>query len=167
MDIGAITVLILDVDGVLTPGDVTFDETLSRSMSFNIHDGCAIGVWRRVGHRLAILSGRRSPIVQERAAELGIDKIRQGVVDKGRELGTLLNEMGATEDSTCYIGDDLTDIEPIRRCGFGVAVADAVPTVKRWAQYVTRRDGGAGAVAEVIELILRKQQRWTSSIVGT
>ncbi|MEE9293864.1 MAG: HAD hydrolase family protein [Phycisphaerae bacterium] len=162
MDLSEIRLLVLDVDGVLTPGDVSFDEDQNRLMRFDIHDGCALKLWHEAGYRSAILSGRRSTIVQRRALEMGISVIRQGVADKGEAFDMLLSECDTPAEATCFVGDDLPDLGPLDACGFAVAVANAVPAVKRVADYVALRGGGAGAVAEVIELILRKQGRWAS-----
>jgi len=160
MNLRGIDTLILDVDGVLTPGDVTFADQGSRVMSFNIHDGLAIKRWQRAGHRVAILSGRVSPVVDRRAAELGIARVLQSVSDKDRAYVELLREFETMPDAVCCMGDDHPDIPVLRNCGFAVVVANAAPAVKRWADYVTRRPGGQGAVAEAIELVLRKQRRW-------
>lgn len=159
MDLADIDTLVLDVDGVLTGGTVIYDDDQNRVMAFHIHDGSAVKRWRSAGRRVGLLSGRRSGIVRRRAVELGIDSVHQGVEDKGVGLGALLRSLGSTEAATCYVGDDLADVEPLRACGFGVAVANAVPTLKRCADYVTRHAGGAGAVAEVIELLLRAKDR--------
>lgn len=159
IDFSRLTVLVLDVDGVLTPGDVTYSESAGRIVSFNIHDGMAIRSWQRAGHRVAVLSGRRCATVERRCAELEIGHVHQGVSDKGPGFSALLAEMGIGPESVCYLGDDLPDVEPLRRSGFGVAVANAVPALKRCAAYVTRRRGGEGAVAECVDYILRKQRR--------
>lgn len=165
MDLKAINLLILDVDGVLTDGSIVMSESSSSENGiltkvFQVQDGCAIKRWRRVGHQAALISGRRSPVVARRAGELGIEAVEQGCDDKAAAYGRMLKGMRATDAAVCYVGDDLPDLAPMRRCAFPVAAANAVPSVKRVAQYVTRLPGGAGAVAEVIELILRKQQRW-------
>ena len=160
MDFDAIHLLILDVDGVLTDGSIVMGESGSVTKVFSVHDGYALKLWRRVGHEIAILSGRTSPAVERRAAELGIEAVRQGCEDKLAVYDRLLEAVRATDAAVCYVGDDAPDLPPMRRCTFPVAVANAVPVVKQTAQYVTRRPGGAGAVAEVIELILRKQRRW-------
>jgi 3-deoxy-D-manno-octulosonate 8-phosphate phosphatase (KDO 8-P phosphatase) len=164
MDLSTIQLLVLDVDGVLTRGDVTFGDDDRRVMSFNIHDGCALKVWHEAGYRSAILSGRQSTIVERRAGELAIECVRQGVSDKGAELTGLLDELGAKPESACFVGDDLPDIPAMSACGMAVAVGDAVPAVKRVADYVSRRAGGCGAVAEIVELILRKQRRWKPQV---
>jgi len=167
MNLQRINSLIVDVDGVLTPGDVSFVEDDRRVMSFSIHDGLAIKLWRRAGHRVGVLSGRRSPIVERRAAELGIAAVVQGAEDKSAAYVDLLRVLETTPDGTCCIGDDWPDVAVLRNCGFAVVVANAAPAVKRWADYVTRRPGGGGAVAEVIELILRRQDRWRAAVGNT
>lgn len=155
----AIRFLILDVDGVLTDGRLTLDrEGKEPSKSFHVHDGAAIQRWRASGGEVAILSGRRSDTVAARAAELGIARVRQGVPadEKGTVLEGLLAETGIEALDACYIGDDLPDLPAMTRCGLAVAVSDAIPQVKRAAHYVTRRPGGHGAVAEVIDLLLQE-----------
>ena len=166
MDLSGIKLLVMDVDGVLTPGDVSFNDDQCRMMSFDIHDGCALKMWHEAGCRSAILSGRESSIVERRAEELGISLVRQGAVDKGAGFRDLLSECDISAEASCFVGDDLPDLAAFDACGFSVAVANAVPTVKRAADYVSIRAGGAGAVAEVIELILRKQGLWSSQLAG-
>lgn len=159
MNVPVIQLLVLDVDGVLTPGDVTYDETSQRVMSFHIHDGSAIKRWQSAGRHCAILSGRQSPIVDRRASELGIQHVMQGVACKEREWRGLLSRLELPAGSSCCIGDDVGDLDIVRHCGFGVAVANAVPELKRWAAYITRRPGGQGAVAEVAEWLLRHESK--------
>jgi 3-deoxy-D-manno-octulosonate 8-phosphate phosphatase (KDO 8-P phosphatase) len=164
MDFAPINVLFLDVDGVLTDGRVTLTPEGETQKTFHVHDGSAIRVWQRASHRVAILSGRRSPAVDRRAGELGIDAVRQGVKDKASAYDEILRELRVADRNVCYVGDDWPDLGPMRRCGFPVAVADAIGPVKRAARYVTARPGGAGAAAEVIELVLRKQQLWNRAL---
>lgn len=160
MEFDDINLLVLDVDGVLTNGLIVMSESGALVKSFHVHDGYAIRLWRRVGHEVAIITGRESTVVARRAAELGIEAVQQGCMDKLAAYEHLLEALGVTDASVCYIGDDAPDLPPMRRCVFPVAVANAVPSVKRIAQYVTRLPGGTGGVAETIELILRKQNRW-------
>lgn len=162
MDFAPLNVLLLDVDGVLTDGRVTLSPDGETQKTFHVHDGSAIRVWQRATHRVAILSGRRSPAVDRRARELGIEVVRQGVQDKEAAYDEVLRELHAADRNVCYVGDDGPDLGPMRRCGFPVAVADAIGPVKRAARYVTARPGGAGAVAEVVELLLRKQHLWNA-----
>lgn len=109
---------------------------------------------------MAVLSGRGEASVVRRAAELGIEWVQTGVSDKLVGYESILRESGRRDEAVAYVGDDLPDLPPMRRCGFPVAVANAAPSVKREAAYVTRRRGGEGAVAEVVELILRRRGQW-------
>lgn len=161
MDLSAIDLLVLDVDGVLTSGEVIIDDEGDLARRFDIHDGCCLKLWHRYGGRSAVISGRETPAVRRRARQLGIETVVQGVADKLSAYQAMLGSFQVTEQRVCYVGDDLPDLGPMGRCAFPVAVANAVPAVKQAAQYVTRRSGGQGAVAEVIELILRKQRRWS------
>ena len=166
MDFAPIDVLILDVDGVLTTGGVTLSREGSADRTFDAHDGCCIKLWHRCGRRSAVLSGRQSAAVQRRAAELGIETVRQAASDKLLAYRTILADLGAGDRQICYVGDDLPDLGPMGRCACPVAVGDAVPAVKQAACYVTQRRGGRGAVAEIIELILRKQRRWSRQLLS-
>ncbi len=167
MDFSSIKLLILDVDGVLTDGRISAragvgdSATLSGSdgKRFHVRDGLAIKVWRECGGRVAILSGRTSLDVTRRAAELGIDFVRMGEAEKIPAFEAICREASCAEHEVAYIGDDLPDVGPMKRCGLGIAVGDAAGCVKRVAGYVTRRGGGGGAVNEAIEWILRKQGR--------
>jgi len=160
-----VKLLILDVDGVLTDGRLSSSGDDESARRFHVHDGCAIKLWKRSGGKIAILSGREGRNVMRRAAELGIDWVKLGVADKLAGYEAILASAGCVDTVVAYVGDDLPDLGPMSRCAWPVAVADAIPEVKRTAQYVTRRTGGCGAVAEVIELILRKQKRWSSALL--
>lgn len=165
MDLSLIEVLVLDVDGVLTSGQVSFDDEGPGGRSFAVQDGCGLKLWKLAGGRCAIVSGRKSQAVAHRAAELGIETVIQGAENKLAAYGQVLEQMGADDARVCYVGDDLPDLGPMGACAFPVAVYNAVPAVKRRAQFVTTRCGGDGAVAEVVELILRKQGKW-ADLVG-
>lgn len=165
MEWTAIHVLVLDVDGVLTDGRLVQLPGGEMATAFHVHDGFAIKLWQRSGGQVAIISGRKNPAVQLRAAELGIEEVHTGVNDKLRHYGDLLARRDWHDRAVAYIGDDLPDVPPMRRCAFPVAVADAAPVVKRSARYVTRRPGGRGAVAETVELLLRKQRKWVPAHV--
>lgn len=156
----SIDLLILDVDGVLTDGRLTPLPGGEASKAFYVQDGCALKLWQRCGGQTAILSGRSDTAVLRRAAELGIECVRTGVSDKTAAYGEILASLGFRDAAVAYLGDDLPDLGPMARCGFPVAVANAASAVKRVATYVTRRGGGAGAVAEVVELLLRKRNQW-------
>ncbi len=165
MNPGVIELLILDVDGVLTDGRISAAIDGESGATFYAQDGCAIKLWQRCGGKVAILSGRANEAVARRAAELGIDWVQTGVADKLASYEAALALAGCRDPATAYIGDDLPDIGPMARCGFPVAVLNAVPAVKRVALYITRRRGGEGAVAEVVELLLRKRNRWSRALL--
>jgi YrbI family 3-deoxy-D-manno-octulosonate 8-phosphate phosphatase len=156
----AIELILSDVDGVLTDGGIVFDNQGVESKQFHIRDGMGIKLWQRAGYRFGLVTGRSSQIVRIRAAELGIDLVRQAAEDKFPATQQIAEELNLRLDQICYIGDDLPDMPAIRAVGFGVAVADAAVEVRAAAQWTTTTPGGRGAVREVIELILKSQGRW-------
>ena len=160
VDFGAIEILVLDVDGVLTDGTVSIHSDGSESKGFSIIDGHGIKLWHRSGLKTALLSGRASGATDVRAAQLEITNIVQGAKKKLPAFEQLLGELGLETHQAVYVGDDLLDIPPVRRAGLGVAVANAVDELKEQADYVTLRQGGSGAVREVIELVLKSTGRW-------
>jgi 3-deoxy-D-manno-octulosonate 8-phosphate phosphatase (KDO 8-P phosphatase) len=155
-----VKLLVLDVDGVLTDGGIIYSESGEESKKFNSLDGAGIKYWLRAGHSAAIITGRSSPIVERRAAELGIDQVIMGAKDKLPALKTILDYKSISAEEAIYIGDDLPDIPPMRECGLSIAVSNATDEVKDFADFVTKRSGGNGAVREAIENILKKQGRW-------
>jgi len=160
MPIGRVRMLILDVDGVLTDGTFALDHEGHEHKSFSALDGSGIKYWHRAGMRSAIITGRTSPCVQERAKELGIEDVYLGAYDKLGPYTEIRDRHQVEDEEVCYIGDDLTDLPLLRRVGFPATVPHAPPEVKRIALYVTRALAGKGAVREVIEKILRYQDRW-------
>lgn len=160
----AIRLLVLDVDGVLTDGQILLDYRGRELKSFHVRDGQGLRLWMSLGYQAAIITGRSSLVVANRAAELGIGYVLQGVQDKSAALDTVLEQTGIEPLATACIGDDLPDLPLFRRVGYPVAVADADSHVKAAARYVTTRSGGHGAVREVIEHLLTAQNRWTDAI---
>jgi len=155
-----IRVLILDVDGVLTDGTLVIHSDGSESKCFNTLDGHGIKMWRRAGLKVALLSGRASEPTRHRAEQLRIEHVFEDCHDKLPVLEKFLDGLGLSPEAVAYVGDDLTDLPVIRYVGFGVAVANAVDEVKKYADYVTERPGGSGAVREVIEYILKNTGKW-------
>lgn len=160
IDYAGIALLVLDVDGVLTDGRITLTADGQEIKSFHVRDGSGMKYWKRAGGRLAIISGRSSPVVLRRAEELGVDAVRIGAKDKLPALEDVLGELGISADRAAVIGDDLTDVPMMRQCALPVAVADAVEEVKQVARYVTEAPGGGGCVREVVELILKRAGKW-------
>ena len=159
-----ISLLLSDVDGVLTDGRVILDNQGIESKAFHIRDGLGIKLWQKAGCQFGMLTLRSTQSLKVRAAELGIDIIRQGVPDKLTALKQILAELKLDRQRVCYLGDDLPDLPVLRTVGLGVAVADACGEVRQAAHYTTRECGGRGAVREVIEMVLKAQGRWTDVI---
>jgi 3-deoxy-D-manno-octulosonate 8-phosphate phosphatase (KDO 8-P phosphatase) len=155
-----IRILILDVDGVLTDGTLFIHSDGSESKCFNTLDGHGIKMWQRAGLKVALLSGRASEPTRRRAEQLKIEHVFEDCHDKLPTLQKFLAKLGLSLEAVAYIGDDLTDLPVMRFVGFGVAVANAVDEVKKYADYVTIHRGGSGAVREVIEYILKKSGKW-------
>ena len=152
-----IRLIIMDVDGVLTDGGIYMGPDGEAMKRFDIKDGLGIALWRCAGGKTAILTGRSSKIVENRAKELHISVVRQGCTDKRTAYEDLKKEMNFSDEEIAYIGDDLIDLPVMRRAGLPVAVADAAPEAKEAALLVTEHAGGHGAIRETAELLLRAQ----------
>ncbi|HWX21333.1 MAG TPA: HAD hydrolase family protein [Candidatus Binatia bacterium] len=158
-----IKLLLCDVDGVLTDGSV-FIGRGAEFKQFNIQDGLGLVKLRRAGLKVGWISSRPSAATAQRAEELKIDFLRQ---DKGSKVATiepLLARTGLKWDEVCYVGDDIVDLGPLKRAGVAVAVANAVGEAEAAADYVTKAAGGHGAVREVVELILKAQNKWKNIV---
>ena len=151
--------LILDVDGVVTAGDLAIGGG-GEIKTFSCRDGEAIRWFRRSGGKVAFLSARSSDVLEWRAKDLEIDILAQGFRDKLPELKRICGEFGSALEDVCYVGDDLIDLGCMRAVGLSVAVADASEETKRAADVVTRNPGGHGAVREIVEWLLKSQGRW-------
>ena len=162
MDLVVIEMLVLDVDGVLTDGRIITHQDGSESKCFHVLDGHGIRLWQRAGLKMAWLSGRHSVATTCRARELQVPYVLQDCHQKLPALRKLLEEVGLSAEKVAYVGDDLMDLPVMRYVGFGVAVANAVEEVKQDADHITASAGGAGAVREVIEYILKGSGRWQS-----
>jgi 3-deoxy-D-manno-octulosonate 8-phosphate phosphatase (KDO 8-P phosphatase) len=156
-----VKLLILDVDGVLTDGRIVMDDAGLESKAFDVKDGHGLKILMRFGIDVVLLTGRRSQVVEYRAADLGITEVHQEVRNKAEAFAEILKRRGLISEEVACVGDDVVDIPLLKRAGFSVAVADAVPEVRRIVDYVTRQGGGRGAVREVCEVILKAQNRWT------
>lgn len=152
--------LVLDVDGVLTDGRMALSERGDEFKVFDSHDGLAIGLAQRAGLRVALVTGEKSPIAQARAARLGVEDVVLGARRKGEAVEELAARYDLPLSQVAFMGDDLLDIPALQRAGLAVAPANAVPQARAVAHRVTRAPGGAGAVRECVEWILRAQGRW-------
>ncbi len=155
-----IKLLALDVDGVLTDGSLCFDENGSLLQTFYARDGFGLVAARRAGLTIAWISGRASRVAEKRFAELELHHCILACADKAGALRDLQARYGFTPADCCFVGDDLPDLPAFSMCGLNVAVADAVTEVIQRADYVTRANGGRGAVREVVERILGAQNHW-------
>lgn len=159
-----IRLVAFDCDGVLTDGAIQIAANGSETKVFNVYDGSGIKCLQRAGLLTAILSGRTAAAVTHRANELDIPYVLQGYKIKLEGLEKLARRSKTRLEAICYVGDDLPDIPVMRKVGLAVAVASARPEVRRAAHWVTRARGGAGAVREVAEKILKGQGRWNEII---
>lgn len=146
-----------DVDGVFTDGRLWVSDAGIESKAFCTQDGYGIKALIRAGIVVAVISGRDSGAVRIRMGELGVPHLLQRVEDKVAAFEALIGTLQLTAAQCVYTGDDLPDLPLLRRVGFAVAVANAVDEVKAACDYVTLARGGAGAVREVCDLILRNE----------
>lgn len=156
----AIKIIIFDVDGVLTDGSLLIDDHGVESKRFHVRDGLAIKAATMMGLKIASISSRTSGATTLRLTELGVDPLLQGIRDKAAGLKTVCQQAQLLPDHAAYVGDDLMDLPAMLRCGYPIAVADAVDEVITEACFVTRARGGHGAAREAIEHILKTQGRW-------
>jgi 3-deoxy-D-manno-octulosonate 8-phosphate phosphatase (KDO 8-P phosphatase) len=153
-----VKLLLMDCDGVLTDGRIWLTADGDEQKTFHVRDGQGIVLLQGAGVQTGIISGRVSAATERRASELGMTFLRQDVSDKVAVFDDLLREAGVSPDECAYIGDDVGDVEIMRRVGLAVAVADAADAAKHVAHLVTTAAGGKGAVREVCETILQAQE---------
>lgn len=152
-----IKLVITDVDGVLTDGLLHYDANGEAIKSFHVRDGLGVRLLIESGIQVAVLSGRSSPILQKRIADLGIKLAFLGKLEKESACFELMRQAGVTPEQTAYIGDDSVDLPAFKVCAIAFAVADAAPYVKAQADYVLSLSGGKGAFREMADLILQSQ----------
>ena len=159
-----IRVLLMDVDGVMTDGRVylqSFPGDVALEMkAFHSQDGAGLKLARLAGLRTGVITGRESSATTRRASENGIEFVYQGRDEKSAPYEEILRLAQARDEEVAFVGDDLPDLPVLRRVGLAIAVANAVPEIKKAAHLVTKRSGGDGAVREVIEFILKAQGKW-------
>ena len=155
-----IKLLICDVDGVLSDGKVYFGNDGEELKNFNIKDGLGIKLMQRNGIKVAIITGRQSNIVDHRASELGIDLVYQGRSDKRATFDEIAKKLELNHDEIAHIGDDLPDLPLMQKSGLGICVADAYHFLKEHADWITKHDGGQGAVRDVSDLLLTAQNKF-------
>ena len=152
-----IRLLALDVDGVLTDGRLWFDQGGNEMKAFHTRDGLGIKAVQRFGITVALITGRSSRVVADRAAQLGISHVYQGRDDKLNVLESLMSEAQVEFEAICYAGDDWIDVPVLARVGLAVAPLDAAREVRERVHWVTRSGGGQGAVREICDVLLSAQ----------
>lgn len=160
----AIKLLLLDVDGVLTDGRIILDDRGVESKHFDVRDGQGIVLLLRAGIEVGLITARNSKAVRYRAKELGLRIVRQGIQNKATTYGEIRRQSGLADTQIAYIGDDIGDVEILRRVGLAVTVKDGWEEIFRSVDYVTERPGGRGAVREVAELLLKAQNKWIFTV---
>ena len=152
-----IRLLVLDVDGVLTDGRLYFSARGEQTKCFHVRDGAGIKQVLKAGLQVAVISGRQSKAVDKRMGELGVTWVRQRVEDKLTALRELLDMLNLTPQAVASVGDDVPDLPLLEVARLAIAVADAHPSVKSRAHFITQAPGGQGAVREVCDLILESR----------
>src|SRR5437868_11335073 len=155
-----IKLLLFDVDGVLTNGKILLHPDGTESKQFDIKDGTGL-VWaQRAGLKVGVLSARSSAATAQRAAQLGITIVHQGVASKVRAYDAILHQHGLTDTDVAYMGDDVLDLPVIVRAGLSAAPSDALEEVRARVDYVSRATGGAAAARDLVEIVMKAQARW-------
>ncbi len=160
--LAAVRLLLLDVDGVLTQGEVIYNDLGEETKVFNVRDGLGIRLLMNAGILVGIVTGRAAPALRHRCKNLGINLLFDGTCDKKRALAQITEKEGVLASETAFMGDDLADLGIMTSVGVPIAVADAHPEVKKTACIITQKKGGHGAVREVCEAILKIQGLWDS-----
>ena len=155
-----IRALILDVDGVLTDGRIIYAEHGDELKHFNVQDGAGLVFWSRLGLKAAIISCRKSKLMKRRAKEIRVKQLVQGKLIKGPVYAKIVKAWKLSDAEVCVIADDVMELAMVRRAGLAAAVPNAAPDILEHCHYVTQKQGGQGAVREVIELILRAKGLW-------
>ncbi len=155
-----IKMIVMDVDGVLTDGHIILGSEGEELKNFYVQDGQGIALALQKGLIIALVSGRKSKVVERRAKELRIKEVYQNISKKIEVYSRLLKKYGLKDEEIAYIGDDLGDISSLKKAGLALAPANGVEEVKGIVHYVTRASGGRGAVREAIDIILKAKQTY-------
>lgn len=159
-----IKLVVLDVDGTLTDGKLYLDNEKNEIKTFSVKDGMALAKWIAFGGKTAIITGRKSNIVENRAIELGIHHIKQNIKNKSIALKEILKEENLNLKEVCYIGDDINDLGIMSKVGFPCCPFDSCPEVIELSSFVSNAVGGNGAVREILEKIMKENGMWEKII---
>jgi len=155
-----IKLLILDVDGVMTDGSIILDNKGNEFKRFNVRDGHGIKMLGKAGIQTGIITGRKSKVVEIRARELGITDVFQKVYKKSAVYEKLLKKYKCSDENVAFMGDDIVDVELLRRAGLSAVPADADEETKKYADIKMKNNGGRGAVREFTDMILKSAGLW-------
>lgn len=158
-----IELILLDVDGTLSDGKIYYSDKGEEYKVFDVKDGLGLRVWKKLGKKSAIITGRKSFIVEKRAKELGIDEIFMGVENKAEVVQKLKNKYALSKEQIACIGDDYNDLPMFKQSGLKFSPSNAIEVVKNRADIVLSRKGGDGAVREMIEYLMKDEgleEKW-------
>lgn len=153
-----VTCLVLDVDGVMTDGGLTYSDDGQELKRFHARDGFGLRLWRESGFQLAMVTARHSSVVEHRAGELGVKELHQGVRDKLATVTRISERLSIEPTQLAFMGDDMVDYRVMCYCGLGLTVADAYPEIANLADWQSKLPGGNGAIREACELLLFSKQ---------
>ena len=156
--------LVLDVDGVLTKGEITYTSSGEELKTFHAKDGMGLAIAHAMGLQTAIITGRTSSIVERRAKELKISPVQMGSHNKSAGLQVVLDTLQVESQEVAYMGDDLNDLGVMSRVGLAMTPQDGVPEIKDIAHYICQANGGEGAVREAVEYILKREGLWEEAV---
>jgi len=156
-----IKLLILDVDGVMTSGALFFDNNGQEYKAFNSLDGHGLKMLQSSGVTVAVITGRKSTLVEHRMRDLGVTHLHQGHADKLPVFKTIQQEMGLSKEQIAYGGDDVVDLPVMLNCGFAISVANGHHLTRQFSDWVTPTRGGEGAVRDICELLMYAQGNYS------
>jgi len=159
-DLKNISTFIFDVDGVLTDGSLLIDSEGNMLRKMNVKDGYALKAAIDSGYNICIISGGTNESVRKRLEGLGIKEIHLGSHDKIEQLNSFVDKYGLDEKNILFMGDDIPDIPILKKVGLACCPQDAIPEVKNICSYISHRNGGMGAVRDVIEQVMKIQNNW-------
>jgi 3-deoxy-D-manno-octulosonate 8-phosphate phosphatase (KDO 8-P phosphatase) len=155
-----IRMLVIDVDGILTDGRIIYDNFGDELKFFDVKDGFGLYLLHKAGIPAVIISARKSRAVVRRAKEMRVRKFYRNSTNKVKSYEKVLKKFGIADENVCYVGDDLLDLSVMKRVGLAVSVPDGIEEVKTAAHYITQKNGGRGAVREIVDIILKAQGKW-------
>jgi len=155
-----IKLLILDVDGVLTDGRIIYNSKGEDSKFFDVKDGLGVYLLKRAGIPTILITARGSKAIRPRARDMQVEEVFEDIENKRKILDKILKRYKVNTSQICFVGDDLVDFSIMKRVGLSVAVKNACPEIKKISHYVTKREGGRGAVREISEIILKAKGKW-------